>query len=175
MPYIPKEDRNQMMFCSMDSFVAPDSMARVIDAFVEHLDLEKVGIQKEAAREGRPGYDPRCLLKLYIYGCRNAIRSSRKLEQACKVNLEVRWMIGGLTPDFHTISDFRKDNNVALKKVFHEFNRKVASAIATGFYSIDGTKVLAVNSKDNNFISSKLDDRIKWLDAHCGEYMRQLE
>ncbi len=67
------------------------------------------------------------------------------------------------------------NNNVALKKVFHEFNRKVASAIATGFYSIDGTKVLAVNSKDNNFISSKLDDRIKWLDAHCGEYMRQLE
>ena len=174
MPYVKTCDRNQMMFCSMDSFVDPESTARLIDAFVNSLDLQKYGV-KEAAKEGRPTYDPKGLLKLYIYGCRNEIRSSRKLQRACEVNIEVIWLMGEAKPDFRTISDFRKDNIDVLKKLFHEFNRRLAGAVEWGFSSIDGSKFQANNSKNNNFIKNKLDDRIKWLDGHTDEYLRILK
>lgn len=174
MPYVKTCDRNQMMFCSMDSFVDPESTARLIDAFVNSLDLQKYGV-KEAAKEGRPPYDPKGLLKLYIYGCRNEIRSSRKLQRACEVNIEVIWLMGGAKPDFRTISDFRKDNIDVLKKLFHEFNRRLAGAVEWGFSSIDGSKFQANNSKNNNFTKNKLDDRIKWLDRHTDEYLRILK
>lgn len=174
MPYVKTCDRNQMMFCSMDSFVDPESTARLIDAFVNSLDLQKYGV-KEAAKEGRPPYDPKGLLKLYIYGCRNEIRSSRKLQRACEVNIEVIWLMGGAKPDFRTISDFRKDNIDVLKKLFHEFNRRLAGAVEWGFSSIDGSKFQANNSKNNNFTKNKLDDRIKWLDGHTDEYLRILK
>ncbi len=108
MPYVSTFDRTQMMMCSWDSFVDPKSIARLIDAFVNSLDLTKYGV-KEAAVEGRPSYDPKGMYKLYIYGSRKGIRSSRKLSESCKVNLEVKWMMGGVEPDFRTISDFRKD------------------------------------------------------------------
>ena len=158
----------------MDSFVDPESTARLIDAFVNSLDLQKYGV-KEAAKEGRPPYDPKGLLKLYIYGCRNEIRSSRKLQRACEVNIEVIWLMGGAKPDFRTISDFRKDNIDVLKKLFHEFNRRLAGAVEWGFSSIDGSKFQANNSKNNNFTKNKLDDRIKWLDGHTDEYLRILK
>lgn len=174
MPYVKTCDRNQMMFCSMDSFVDPESTARLIDAFVNSLDLQKYGV-KEAAKEGRPTYDPKGLLKLYIYGCRNEIRSSRKLQRACEVNIEVIWLMGGAKPDFRTISDFRKDNIDVQKKLFHEFNRRLAGAVEWGFSSIDGSKFQANNSKNNNFTKNKLDDRIKWLDGHTDEYLRILK
>ena len=174
MPYVKTRDRNQMMFCSMDSFVDPESTARLIDAFVNSLDLQKYGV-KEAAKEGRPPYDPKGLLKLYIYGCRNEIRSSRKLQRACEVNIEVIWLMGGAKPDFRTISDFRKDNIDVLKELFHEFNRRLAGAVEWGFSSIDGSKFQANNSKNNNFTKNKLDDRIKWLDGHTDEYLRILK
>lgn len=174
MPYVKTRDRNQMMFCSMDSFVDPESTARLIDAFVNSLDLQEYGV-KEAAKEGRPPYDPKGLLKLYIYGCRNEIRSSRKLQRACEVNIEVIWLMGGVKPDFRTISDFRKDNIDVLKKLFHEFNRRLAGAVDWGFSSIDGSKFQANNSKNNNFTKNKLDDRIKWLDGHTDEYLRILK
>lgn len=114
MPYVSTFDRTQMMMCSWDSFVDPKSIARLIDAFVNSLDLTKYGV-KEAAVKGRPSYDPKGMYKLYIYGSRKGIRSSRKLSESCKVNLEVKWMMGGVEPDFRTISDFRKDNIDSLK------------------------------------------------------------
>ena len=99
-----------------------DSIARVIDCFVDHIDLKEMGFEKtEPSFEGRPCYDPQSMLKLYLYGYRNNIRSSRKLEAACVTNIEVMWMLGGLRPDFRTISDFRKDNADNLKEVFKEF------------------------------------------------------
>lgn len=174
MPYVSTFDRTQMMMCSWDSFVDPDSIARLIDAFVNSLDLIKYGV-KEAAVEGRPSYDPKGMYKLYIYGSRKGIRSSRKLSESCRVNLEVKWMMGGAEPDFRTISDFRKDNIDSLKKIFHEFNRRISRAVEWGFSSIDGSKFLANNSKDNNFTKNKLDDRIKWLNAHTDEYLRILK
>jgi transposase len=163
-----------MMFCSWDSFVEPDSIARLIDAFVESLDLSEFGV-KEGSAEGRPGYDPKGMLKLYIYGNRKGIRSSRKLAEACRINMEVQWMMGGVKPDFRTISDFRKDNIGCMKAVFHEFNKRISGAVEWGFTSIDGSKFQANNSKNNNFTKSKLDDRIKWLNAHTDEYMRILD
>lgn len=174
MPYVPTFDRTQMMLCSWDSFVDPESVARLIDAFVNSLDLTKYKV-KEAASEGRPSYDPKGMYKLYIYGNRKGIRSSRKLAESCKINLEVKWMIGGVEPDFRTISDFRKDNIDSLKEIFHEFNRRLSGAVEWGFTSIDGSKFAACNSKDNNFTKNKLDDRIKWLNAHTDEYLRILE
>ena len=174
MPYVSTFDRNQMMVCSWDSFVDPESIARLIDAFVNSLDLTKYGV-KEAAKEGRPGYEPKGMYKLYIYGNRKGIRSSRKLAESCKVNLEVKWMLGGVEPDFRTISDFRKDNIDSLKEIFHEFNRRISGAVEWGFSSVDGSKFLANNSKDNNFTKNKLDDRIKWLNAHTDEYLRILK
>lgn len=174
MPYVPAFDRTQMMMCSWDSFVDPESVARLIDAFVNSLNLTKYNV-KEAASEGRPSYDPKGMYKLYIYGNRKGIRSSRKLAESCKVNLEVKWMIGGVEPDFRTISDFRKDNIDSLKEIFNEFNRRLSGAVEWGFTSIDGSKFAACNSKDNNFTKNKLDDRIKWLNAHTDEYLRILE
>lgn len=173
MPYIKTFDRTQMMFCSWDSFVDEHSIARIIDAFVNSLDLQELGV-KEVAVEGRPSYDPKGLFKLYIYGSRKGIRSSRKLQESCEVNIEVKWMLGGVEPDFRTIAAFRKDNIEILKKIFHAFNRRISGAFEWGFVSVDGSKFQACNSKDNNFTKNKLDDRIKWLNAHTDEYLRIL-
>lgn len=174
MHYVSGFNRDQMMMTTWDAFVDQYSTARLIDAFVESLKLSELGI-KEMAVEGRPSYDPRSLLKLYIYGSDNGIKSSRKLAKNCKVNVEVKWMIGGVEPDFRTISDFRKANIDMIKKVFHEFNKRLSGAVEWGFTSVDGSKFLACNSKDNNFTKNKLDDRIKWLNAHTEEYLRILE
>lgn len=174
MLYVTTFDRSQMMFCSWDSLVEPESIARLIDVFVNSLNLTEYGV-KEAAKEGRPSYDPKGMYKLYIYGSRKGIRSSRKLAESCKVNLEVKWMLGGAEPDFRTISDFRKENIDSLKEIFHEFNKRISGAVEWGFSSIDGSKFLANNSKDNNFTKNKLDDRIKWLNAHTEEYLRILK
>ena len=173
MPYVSGFDRNQLMCCSWDAFVDKESIARIIDAFVEHLDIEKYGVRPVAA-EGRPSYDPKSLYTIYIYGSRKGIRSSRKLAESCKVNLEVKWMTGGVEPDFRTIADFRKNNIDSLKEIFYEFNRRISGAVEWGFSSVDGTKIQANNAKDNNFTKNKLDDRIKWLNGHTDEYLRIL-
>lgn len=176
MRYVKSLDRDQVMMCSLESFVDKESDARLIDAFVDSLDLETLKITKsKAASEGRPAYDPGSMLKLYIYGAEHSIRSSRKLAEACRLNVEVRWMTGAVTPDFRTISDFRKTNITALKTILHEFNKRIAKAVRFGYVSIDGSKIRANNSKDNNFTSHKLDDRIQWLDAHIDEYLRQMD
>lgn len=173
MPYVSGFNRDQLMYCSWDAFADKESIARIIDAFVNHLDIEKYGV-KPAAAEGRPSYDPKSLYKVYIYGSRKGIRSSRKLAESCKVNLEVKWMTGGVEPDFRTIADFRKNNIDSLKEIFHEFNRRISSAAEWGFASVDGTKIQANNAKDNSFTKNKLDDRIRWLNGHTDEYLRIL-
>jgi len=134
-----------------------------------------MGFEKAVpAFEGRPGYNPRAMLKLHLYGGQKSVRSSRKLSESCKINIEVKWLMEGLEPDFRTISDFRKDNIDCLKKVFHAFNKKLSEVLKKGFLSVDGSKFQANNSKDNNFTASKLDDRIQWLNQHTDEYLRQL-
>lgn len=174
MPYVGEVDRNQMMLASWDALVDKESICRIIDAFVESLDMKELGVEAVSA-EGRPAYNPKSMLKLYIYGSRHGIRSSRKLAQSCRVNIEVRWMTGCVEPDFRTIARFRKNNIDVLTKVFHEFNRRISGAVEWGFTSVDGSKFQANNSKEKNFTAAKLDDRIKWLDDHTAEYIRMLE
>ncbi len=176
MPYMPTTDRNQMMVCSLNSLVEPESIARVIDVFVDSLDLKGMGFGKtEAAAEGRPLYPAGVFLKLYLYGNRKQIRSSRKLAEACRINVEAKWLMEGLEPDFRTISEFRKNNIGCMKKVFHEFNSRLAKVLGQGFESVDGSKFQAWNGKARNFTASKLDDRIAWLNLHSEEYLRLLE
>ncbi len=162
------------MLASWDSFVDPESIARLIDAFVDSLDMEQYAV-KQAAVEGRPSYDPAGLYKLYIYGNQKGLRSSRRLAESCRLNIEVKWLMGGVEPNFRTISDFRKQNIDNMKKIFHEFNERLSGAVEWGFTSIDGSKFLACNSKNNNFTKNKLDDRIQWLGAHIEEYLRILD
>ena len=140
--------------------------------------MDELGfVRSTPAETGTPGYDPRDLLKLYIYGYFYQVRSSRKLARECKCNVEVMWLLNKLTPDFRTISDFRKDNKKAITKVFKEFNKFCMGLklFSKSYISIDGSKFQAVNAKDNNLTLSKLDDRIKRLDEHISIYMEELE
>lgn len=180
MAYISGIDRGQMVLFpeSLDEYIDENNPIRVIDAFVNQLDIESVGFLRYVpAKEGRPGYDPRDIIKLYIYGYFNKIRSSRKLMTECKRNVEVMWMLRKLVPDFRTVSDFRKDHPKALKNVFRSFVRLCDSMglYSKDLVSIDGSKFKAVNSKDRNFTLAKLDDRIRWIDENITEYLSVLE
>lgn len=180
MGYIEGENRKQKLLFpeSLDEYVTEESPVRLFDAFADSLDITALEFDRSTPKEeGRPGYNPRDLIKLYIYGYYYHIRSSRQLERACKVNLEVMWLIRKLTPDFRTIANFRRDNKTAIRKVFKEFNRfcyKMNLFSLEGI-SIDGSKFKAVNAKDNNFTQSKLDDRIERLDEHIKEYLSALD
>ena len=163
--YIEGENRNQMVLIpeTLDDLIPMDSEARIIDYFVDSLDLEEMGFERARPNaKGTNSYNPRDLLKLYIYGYRNKIRSSRQLEKLCRINVEVMWMLKKITPDFRTISDFRKNNIEPLKKVFQETVKLSNELKLLGnTFSEDGYKITAVNSKDRNYTLSKLDDRIK--------------
>lgn len=177
MPYIDKPiDRNQVIVTTFDDLIAPDSTARIINYFVDNVDLGGMGFKNTVpAAEGRPSFPPSNMAKMYLYGYRNGIRSSRKLAKACEVNMEVKWLMEGLTPDFRVISDFRKDNIDCMKKLYHEFTRRVTVDLETGDVSIDGSKFKAWNCKDRNFTIQKLEERMEWLSDHAEEYMRLIE
>ena len=173
-------DRKQTVLFpeSLDEYVAADSPVRLIDAFADSLDMIALGFHRvEPDGMGRPAYDPRVLLKVLIYGYFYGARSSRRMERECKVNVEVMWLIGKLTPDHNTLSEFRKGNIRCMKPMFREFNRFCLrmDMFRLDYVSIDGSKFRAVNSKDRNFTLSKLDDRLKRLDAHIDEYLVALE
>ena len=180
MSYIQGVSRKQAVLFpdTVDDYIEEDDPARLMDLFIDRLDLQNMGfVRSEPKAEGRPGYSPRDLLKLYVYGYYYGVRSSRKLERECKVNIQVMWLLGKLQPDFRTISDFRKLNIDPIKAVFSEFNRFCLEMklFSKSFISIDGSKFKAVNAKDRNFTLNKLDDRIKRLDAHIAEYLSELD
>ena len=179
MPYHQKQDRCQIEMVCLEQLVASDSPARIIDHFVDSLDLQKLGFLKATpAIEGRPSYPASDMLKLFVYGYRKTIRSSRKLEEACKLNIEMKWLICGLEPDYRTIADFRKDNINQMKKVFYEFVDYVVNALETGFLSIDGTKIQAYNSKYRNITAKLLDQKIASLKASVeepGRFLAEME
>ena len=174
-----KDRRERLLFPDcIDEYVEADAPVRLFDAFVDSLKMDELGfVRSTPAETGTPGYDPRDLLKLYIYGYFYEVRSSRKLARECKCNVEVMWLLSKLTPDFRTISDFRKDNKEAITKVYKEFNKFCIGLklFSKSYISIDGSKFKAVNAKDNNLTLSKLDDRIKRLDEHIAIYMEELE
>lgn len=180
MGYIEKATRNEALLFPeyLDDYVENDCPVRLFDAFVDSLDLEQLGFAKATPETmGRPSYDPRDLLKVLLYGYFYGVRSSRRLARECKCNVELMWLTGKLTPDFRTLSDFRKDNIQCMESVFKEFNRYCLKLkiLSKSFISIDGSKFRAVNAKDRNFTLNKLDDRLAWLDSNIKHYLSALE
>jgi len=180
MEYIRGIPRNQITFAttSLEDDISQDNPVRVIDAFVESLDLDSMGFKRAVPNTtGRPPYDPADLLKLYVYGYFNKIRSSRKLMTECTRNIELFYLLGRLVPDFRTISDFRKDNAKALKSVFNAF---VKLCLRLNLYqrellAVDGSKIRAVNSKDNTYNVEILEKKLKRIEGHIDEYLMLLE
>ena len=149
MGHIFGADRSQLLLLpdAVDDYVGPDNPVRFIDAFVDSLDLKEAGFQRVRPNDkGRPGYDPADLLKLYIYGYLNRVRSSRRLEAETHRNLEVIWLLRQLRPDFKTIADFRRDNRSAFRQVFREFVRLCRELDLYGreLIAVDGTRIKAV-------------------------------
>jgi transposase len=163
---------------TIDQYVEKENPVRFIDAFVDSLNLEKLGFKHSVpADTGRPSYDPSDILKLYIYGYLNQVRSSRKLEKECHRNVEVMWLMKKLSPDHKTIADFRKDNVDCIKDVFKEFVYLCRSLDLYGaqLVAIDGTKFKAVNSRSNNLNEKTVALRLKQTEEKIAEYLRELE
>jgi len=163
---------------SMDCLIAPDNVVGLIDMFVEQLNLTELGFTKtQIKKEGCPPYHAKDLLKLYYYGYINRIRSSRKLAAECTRNVEVWWLIHQLTPAYHTIANFRKDNAAAFKKVFGLFVSflKGEDMLAAEVIAVDGTKIRAQNSKRRNFNETGIAKHIQYIDNKTQEYIKQLD
>ena len=157
--------------------MGPDNPVRFIDAFVDSLDLKEAGFQRVRPNDkGRPGYDPADLLKLYIYGYLNRVRSSRRLEAETHRNLEVIWLLRQLRPDFKTIADFRRDNRSAFRQVFREFVRLCRELDLYGreLIAVDGTRIKAVNNRDRNFTRAKLKRDLQRIDDRLERYLDQM-
>jgi transposase len=180
MPHLQGTDRNAVLSLppTLDQYIAPDNPARVIDAFVDQLDLQALGFKRATAnRRGRPSYAPADLLKLYLYGYLNRIRSSRALERETRRNLEVMWLLKQLTPDFKTIADFRKDHHHLFQPVFREFMLlcKEWELLGGELIAVDGSKFKAVNNKARNFTRPTLQRLIGEIDTKVAAYLQQSE
>jgi transposase len=179
MAHLQGCDRKQSFLpTSMDGYVDADHPVRFLDAFVDGLDLEAAGVERvQAATTGRPGYHPADLLKLYLYGYLNRIRSSRRLEVETHRNLEVIWLLRGLRPDFKTIADFRKDNRHAFKAVFRQFVVLCGKLELLGkqLVAVDGTRLKAVNNVGRNFTREKLVRLLQLVDADLEDYLSRLD
>jgi radical SAM protein with 4Fe4S-binding SPASM domain len=178
MQHILGISRHQMRISSLEDAIAPDNQVRFIDAFVSFVDLSKLGFSVQILKkEGRPSYNSQVFLKIYLYGYLNGLRSSRKLEKECFRNLEMQWLLEDIRPNYHSISDFRKDNPVALKNLFKLFVSflKDADLIAGETIAIDGTKSRAHNSKKANFNQKKIDQHLEYIETKTQEYLDALE
>ena len=180
MDFISGEERGQTIFLPerIEEYVPENNAVRVIDAYVNSLDLYEMGFSKPEPHEtGRPMYDPKDLLKLYVYGYMNRIRSSRRLETETKRNLELIWLLGKLSPDHKTIARFRHDNTKALKNVFKEFVRLCSRLGLYGkeLVAIDGSKFKAVNSRTRNFTKEQIQKKITAITAKIDEYLKELD
>ena len=178
MKFIQGQNRTQINLfpVSLDQSIDPDNEVRIIDLFVDSLSIKDYGFRTDFIENGRPAYHPADLLKLFIYGYLNKVRSSRDLEKECRRNIEVMWLLKCLSPDHNTISNFRRDNPKAIKKVF-----RATVQIARHFDLIggkliagDSTKLRAQNSKKNNYNQAKIDRHIAYIDNKLEEYTRAL-
>ena len=178
--FVEGEDRRQAVLLPeyLDDYVSEENPVRVIDVFVDELDLRALGfagIVPEAT--GRPAYHPGLLLKIYIYGYINQIGSSRRLEREARRNVEMMWLTGRLAPDFKTIADFRKDNGPAIRASCRQFIAlcRRLDLFAHAVAAIDGSKFKAVNTRDRNFTKAKLKKRMEQVEASIERYMAALE
>lgn len=172
MKFIIGEDRDQTTFFCLNQAVSGDNEVRLIDLFVDSLKLADFGFSMAFIENGRPAYHPGDLLKLFIYGYLNRIRSSRHLEKECKRNIELMWLMKGLRPDHNTIANFRKDNPKAIRKIFHATVKlaKNFDLIGGKLLAGDGTKLRAQNSKKNNFNEKKIERHVAYIDDKLNEY-----
>jgi transposase len=180
MAYIEGHAREQALLlpASIEDYVAADNPVRFIDAFVDDLDLCEAGFHRSRSKAtGRPGYDQGDMLKLYLYGYLNRVRSSRRLEAEAMRNLELIWLLRGLRPDYKTIADFRRDNRGAFKAVFRAFVvlcRKL-DLFGRELLAVDGTRLKAVNNPGRNFSRDKLARYIAAADERIEGYLAELD
>ena len=179
MQFIQGKDRTQSILFpqSLDQIIEQDNEVRIIDLFVESIDLSDFKFLIKTSKEGRPAYHPKDLLKLYVYGYLNHIRSSRQLEKECKRNIELLWLMKQLAPDHNTISNFRRDNEKAIRKVFrHTVSiAKHFELIGGTLVAGDSTKLRAQNSRKNNFNEAKIERHLAFIDSRLDEYNKALE
>lgn len=160
----------------LDDYVTEENAVRVIDVFIDGLDLAVLGFKTEPADTGRPAYHPSTMLKLFIYGYLNRLQSSRRLEREAGRNVELMWLLGRLAPDFKTIADFRKNNTKAITRVCREFVlicRKL-NLFTESLVAIDGSKFKAVNNRNRNFTQAKIKFRLKQIDESIARYLGQI-
>ncbi len=178
MQHIQGEDRNQMFMFSLESAIVSDSFVRVVDAFVDAIDMKSFGFAHvECEEEGRPPYPPSALLKLYLYGYRYGLRTTRKLEREAQTNFEAMWLLSGLRPKYKTIADFRKNHSKAFREVFRRFVclLKEWNLIEGETVAIDSFKIRGSNSLKNNFNESKLKRHLDYIDNQIQEYEALLD
>ncbi len=178
--FIEGEERSQTVLFPerLEDWISEDNPVRVIDVFVEELDLGVLGFERSLpAATGRPGYHPSTLLKIYIYGYLNRVQSSRRLEREAQRNVELMWLTGRLAPDFKTIADFRRDNGAAIRKVCAQFVAlcRRMNLFTEAIVAIDGSKFKAVNNRDKNFTAHKLKERMKQLEESAARYLDELD
>jgi transposase len=178
MQHITGISRQQMRFSSLEDTISPDNQVRFIDAFVELVDISKLDFAiKTLKTEGRPSFNSKVFLKIYLYGYLNGIRSGRDLEKESLRNIEMQWLLEDIRPNYHSITDFRKNNPAALKNTFKLFVSflKDADLIGGETIAIDGTKSRAHNSKKANFNQKKIDKHLAYIEAKTQEYLDTLE
>jgi transposase len=178
MQHITGISRQQIRFSSLEDAISPDNQVRFIDAFVDNIDLSKLNFAiKTLKTEGRPSYKSQVFLKIYLYGYLNGLRSSRKLESECFRNIEMQWLLEDIRPNYHSISDFRKNNPAALKNLFKLFVSflKDVDLISGETIAIDGTKSRAHNSKKANFNQKKIDRHLAYIEEKTQEYLTALD
>jgi transposase len=178
--FIEGQDRTQVTLLPecLEDYVGADNPVRVVDVFVDELDLRGLGFTSvEPAETGRPSYHPAVLLKIYIYGYLNRVQSSRRLEREAQRNVELMWLTRRLTPDFKTIADFRRDNGVAIRNVCRQFIvlcRKL-NLFSQAIVAIDGSKFKAVNNRDKNFTSAKMKRRMAQIEESIERYLAAMD
>ena len=178
MQFILGHPRQQTYFATLEDQVAADNPVRLMDAFIDKLDLQQLGFSKTVHhREGRPPYAPAVLLKLYLYGYLNKIRSSRKLERESSRNIELQWLLQNLTPNYHTIADFRKLHAQPLQLMFRLYVQFLDEAGLLGkrTLAVDGSKFKAVNSKKNNYNQKKIDKHQQFIKEKTEKYLQELD
>ncbi|MGK0173911.1 MAG: transposase [Ulvibacter sp.] len=176
--FIVGDSRTQVTFLPerLEDYVAEENAVRVVDVFIDGLNLSSMGFKVTPELKGRPAYHPATMLKLYVYGYLNRIQSTRRLEREAGRNVELMWLLGRLAPDFKTIADFRKDNTLAIRTVCREFViicRKL-SLFSDAFVAVDGSKFKAVNSSDRNFTQAKVKRRLEQIEKSIDQYLAEI-
>ena len=174
--FIEGADRTQVSLLPecVDDYVAEENPVRVIEAFVEQLELREMGFEGvDPEATGRPAYHPSVLLKIYIYGYLNRVQSSRRLEHETQRNIELMWLTGRLMPDFKTIANFRKDNGKAIRRVCRQFVVlcRELNLFTQALVAIDGSKFKAVNNRDKNFTAAKMKRRLAAINESIERYL----